>query len=198
MNRNELMAKLLSEFPAGVGVEVGSWRGDFAIQITKMWSGTLYMVDVWRGLPDSEYSDLTNNGESDVYKDAINNIRGYEDRAIMIRARSNLAAKIFSDNTLDFVYIDANHAYEYVKQDIESWYPKVKSDGYLMGHDYIKMDWYKDPKFQPNKKDKWIWCDGQYIGTFGVNPAVNEFCTKYGYIPNFTNEWYSTWIIKKI
>jgi len=39
-------------------------------------------------------------------------------------------------NQLDFVYIDGNHSYEYVKKDIELYYPKVKSGGVIGGHDF--------------------------------------------------------------
>ena len=36
---------------------------------------------------------------------------------------------------LDFVYIDGNHAYEYVKKDIGLYYPKLKKGGVIGGHD---------------------------------------------------------------
>jgi len=39
-------------------------------------------------------------------------------------------------NDLDFVYIDGNHTYEYVKSDVENYYPKVKSFGVIGGHDF--------------------------------------------------------------
>jgi len=43
-------------------------------------------------------------------------------------------------NDLDFVYIDGNHSYDVVEQDIELYYPKVKVGGVIGGHDYIKTD----------------------------------------------------------
>jgi cephalosporin hydroxylase len=104
---------------------------------------------------------------------------------------------MFENNSLDFVYIDANHAYNYVVQDIELWYPKVKKGGYLCGHDYIDMDWYNDPNFSENGKDKHIYNSDFYHGVFGVNPAVDEFCKNNGYNPQVTNEWFGTWWIKK-
>jgi hypothetical protein len=60
------------------------------------------------------------------------------------------------------------------------------------------MDWYNDPNFAPNGKDKYIYTsrlDGTpiYNGVFGVNPAVDEFCNKHGYTPNVTKEWFGTW-----
>jgi len=48
------------------------------------------------------------------------------------------AAKLFSDNSVDFVFIDGDHATPAVMLDIETWWPKVKSDGYLSGHDYSR------------------------------------------------------------
>ena len=127
----------------------------------------------------------------------MNNISGYEDRGIMVRATSEVAADMFEDFSLDFVYIDANHAYDFVKQDIKLWYPKVKQNGYLCGHDYINLDWYNDPNFAENKKDKHIWNGNFYHGVFGVNPAVDEFCKEYNYNLTLTSEWFGTWLIKK-
>jgi hypothetical protein len=126
----------------------------------------------------------------------LNNIKGYEDRAVMVRASSEVASKMFVDKSLDFVYIDANHAYDYVVQDIKLWYPKIKEKGYLLGHDYIDMNWYEDPNFLENKKDKHIWSGDHYHGVFGVNPAVDEFCKTLGCNPIITSEWFGTWCIK--
>jgi hypothetical protein len=155
------------------------------------------MVDVWRSLGD-EYEDASNHEyHQTAYADTMNNIKGYEDRAVMIRSNSKQAVELFNDESLDFVFIDANHAYDFVVEDIELWYPKVKSGGYLCGHDYIGIDWYKDPNFLENKKDKHIWNGSFYHGVFGVNPAVDEFCTKYDYELKVTSEWFGTWIINK-
>jgi hypothetical protein len=192
------MSKICSQFPNGVGVEVGTFKGSFSKQIIQNWNGTLYMVDVWRGLKDG-YIDSSNHllQSENVYEEAMKNIEGYEDRAVMIRASSEISAKIFNDHSLDFVYIDANHAYDYVVQDIKLWFPKVKIGGYILGHDYIDLDWYNDPNYLPNKKDKHIWNGNFYHGVFGVNPAVDEFCEDYGYELTLTNEWFGTWSVKK-
>jgi hypothetical protein len=197
MNRIELLKEIGSEFPLGRGAEIGTFKGEFSKEILQNWKGTLYMIDVWRPL-GKEYLDASNHAiHTTAYSDTMNNISGYEDRAIMIRAASAESSKMFNDNSLDFVYIDANHAYDFVVEDIELWYPKVKNGGYLCGHDYIGIDWYKDPNFLENKKDKHIWNGSFYHGVFGVNPAVDEFCTKYDYELKVTSEWFGTWIINK-
>jgi hypothetical protein len=197
MNRLDLLKKICSGFPNGKGAEIGTFKGEFSKQILKNWNGTLYMIDVWRPLGD-EYLDASNHSQhADAYSETMNNISGYEDRGIMVRATSEVAADMFEDFSLDFVYIDANHAYDFVKQDIKLWYPKVKQNGYLCGHDYINLDWYNDPNFAENKKDKHIWNGNFYHGVFGVNPAVDEFCKEYGYDLTLTSEWFGTWLIRK-
>lgn len=196
--REELIKNLLKDLHTGRGAEIGTFQGAFSKHILENWGGTLYMIDVWNSIED--YVDMSNhsNFENKIYLDAMNSIRGMEDRGIMIRSTSENAAQIIPNESLDFVYIDANHAYNYVVQDLELWYPKVKSGGWVIGHDYLKIDWYKDPNFLENHKDKHIYgSDGVYVGIFGVNPAVDEFCLKNGYTASVTNEWFGTWFFKK-
>ena len=205
MNRIQLLEMLLPTVYDGVGVEVGTFKGEFSKEIVQRFTGTLFMVDVWNELGD-EYIDASNhkNFEGGVYGECMNNIKGFEDRGIMVRATSKKASELFEDNSLDFVYIDANHAYDFVKEDIQLWYPKVKSGGWVMGHDYILTDW-TTPPFAENGIDKHIWTnkgDGGddyniYAGIFGVNPAVDEFCKENNYNPKLTSEWFSTWYFKK-
>lgn len=52
-----------------------------------------------------------------------------------IKSSSEEASKMFEDESLDFVYIDAAHDYENVKKDILCWLPKVKLNGVIAGHD---------------------------------------------------------------
>jgi len=57
------------------------------------------------------------------------------------RASSVSVAEIFSDRTLAFVFIDANHLYEGISADIRAWRPKIKPGGILAGHDYRVKAW---------------------------------------------------------
>jgi len=54
----------------------------------------------------------------------------------IIRDYSFNAVKQFPDECFDFIYIDADHTFEGCYQDIIDWYPKVKKEGILCGHDY--------------------------------------------------------------
>lgn len=185
----------------GKGAEIGSFKGQFANTLAKSWNGKLYMVDVWRPLSIDEYDDASNHKDHiDAYAEAMNNIRGMEDKAFMLRMKGEEACDIFSDESLDFVYIDANHTYDGVKNDLKDWYPKVKSGGLVMGHDYLPKNFYpegtKDIPLHlfPEGKEE----ETYYAGMFGVNPAVDEFAHENGYDVNVTEEFLGTWwFIKK-
>lgn len=56
---------------------------------------------------------------------------------IKIKKTSIEAAKDFPDQSLDAVYIDAEHDEESVRSDIRAWRPKIKRGGFLCGHDFI-------------------------------------------------------------
>jgi hypothetical protein len=73
-------------------------------------------------------------------------------------------ANLYRDDSLDFVFIDADHSYEAVSRDIDAWKPKVKRGGILAGHDYI-------PWTNP---------------TFGVIKAVNERFERFEVWPGVT------------
>ena len=206
INRLDLIPQLLNQLcPNGKGVEIGVFKGEFSKHILENWDGTLYLVDPWRELDEAEYADSSNHkNHNAAYLETMSRIAGHEDRAFMIRALSHQAASLFPNNSLDYVYIDGNHAYEWVKQDIETWWPKLKKGGIFAGHDYISMDWYNDPNFLDNGKDKHIWHFNhatpdqlEYSGVFGVNPAVDEFAKKKKIRFHVTEEFYGTFYTVK-
>jgi len=201
MDRVELIDHVMVNHQLEKGVEVGSFKGDYAVDILKKWDGHLFMVDVWTGLGE-EYNDANNHNrfENPIYVDCVRNVERFGFRATMIRTKSEIGSELFADNSIDFVYIDANHAYDFVKQDISLWYPKVKPGGFLMGHDYLAIDWDNDTEFEvdENGKDKHIYNEYGYCGSFGVNPAVDEFCQASGHNLKITDEpFWGSWYIQK-
>ena len=52
------------------------------------------------------------------------------------QAYSEIFVHTVDDDSLDVVYIDGDHSYGSVLQDINLWYPKIKQNGFLCGHDY--------------------------------------------------------------
>lgn len=71
-----------------------------------------------------------------------------------IKMTGEEASKIYENETIDFVYIDADHTYYSVIRDINNWIPKVKKGGYIGGHDINISDVKKavDEKFNSNYK----------------------------------------------
>jgi hypothetical protein len=60
---------------------------------------------------------------------------GFEDFIFPLKTTSKTASTIVG-NDLGAVYIDANHEYASVVEDIALWRPKVRKGGILAGHDY--------------------------------------------------------------
>ena len=80
-------------------------------------------------------SNIPNEGDK---KEMLLLLEPYMGRIKFYNTTSVEAAKIFPNNYFDYVYIDACHEYEFVRDDLEAWYPKVKEGGMLAGHDF----WY--------------------------------------------------------
>jgi cephalosporin hydroxylase len=66
---------------------------------------------------------------------------GFADSVRLLICDSVSAAALFSDESLQWVHIDARHDYDSVLADIEAWGPKVCSGGWLSGDDYDEGWW---------------------------------------------------------
>lgn len=199
-NRLELINLFESKNKIGKGVEIGTFEGSYASEILKIWTGDLYLIDIWRKMSDVKYLDYCNREDYiNVIHKCCKNIEGNEHRCHMIRSSSENVAKLFYDESLDFIYLDANHKYEAITSDIKIWFPKLRKGGIFAGHDFLKIDWFKDLNFAEDKINKHIYSsDGQYLGLFGVNPAVEKFCADNNYIFEVTtDEWFGSWYFIK-
>jgi len=209
--RIETISTILNNSGAMTGVEIGVFKGEFSRNILERWNGTLYLVDPWRELSDEEYLDSSNHkNHQDAFAQTMESIKGFENRAFMLRGLGEEMIHLFQDNSLDYIYIDGNHDYDHVKQDLELWWPKLKQGGLMSGHDYLLVDWDNAPKLD-NDKDIHVWANGYqwslrdysgnvedgYAGVFGVNPAVEEFVQQHNLQFELTNEWTSSFLIIK-
>lgn len=142
-NYPELYERMVKRFPSGsTFVEVGSWKGMssafMAVEIANSNKNIdFYCVDTWDGSIEHEQYGIDTSRLYDTFLDNMSPVKKYYKA---IRAASLQAVKQFEDNSLDFVFIDASHEYQDVKDDIIAWLPKVKPGGVLAGHDYKNPD----------------------------------------------------------
>jgi len=126
----------------GVVAEIGVKNGDFSREILAHCRPTeLHLIDPWKHF-DEGYSDI-NNVPQDTQDKRYANVRMVlkDDKAVRFhRLTSAAASDRFENDTFDWIYVDGNHDYEYVKRDLELYAPKIKAGGFICGHDYCTLD----------------------------------------------------------
>lgn len=169
MEKRDSLGVLLNRLGlVGDGAEVGVLRGEYSQRILSKWTGKkLYLVDCWEHQDDAVYIDSNNStDERHNYNLEVTkrNMAAYPGRYELIKDYSVEASRKFEDGSLDFVFIDARHDYDGVMEDLEAWYPKVRSGGVVSGHDVIPDEFKEMVK--------------QY-GSFAVKEALIDFANKH-------------------
>lgn len=161
-NREDL-AKLFGELGYTQGVEIGTLEGEYAeMLLDNNPDLKLYCVDPY--VAYKGYYEYRTQSRMDGFM--ANGLKRLEGKNYELkRMFSAEAAKDFEDNSLDFIFIDGNHGFAHVVNDINNWAPKIKSGGIISGHDYLKR---KDPKWG-----------------MGVVQAVNGYTDTYQIKPWF-------------
>jgi predicted O-methyltransferase YrrM len=129
-NREEL-AKLAGKMGLRFCAEIGVFDGKYSRTICESVPDvTMICVDTWA--PSRNHRDQFKLDQA--YRHARMKLKYYQ--VVFMKMTSLEAAAKVPDNALDFVYIDAMHDYDNVKDDIEAWNPKVREGGILSGHDW--------------------------------------------------------------
>jgi hypothetical protein len=139
------------------GAEIGVYKGENAESICVRLPGVkLICVDGWRAYdcykPVEGFSRII---QPEIEYEAVKQ-RLSKYNVSFMRMDSMEAVKQIPLESLDFVYIDANHFYESVKEDLDEWSKRVRIGGIVSGHDYV---------------------DNQYCG---VIPAVKDHIKEQG------------------
>ena len=118
-----------------VGIEIGSYAGESAeIFLKSNAFRLLYCIDPW----EMHYDPEDNAGEDEGIFIAEKEFdKRFKNNPIVkkVKMKSSKAVNIFKDESIDFIYIDGNHQYEFVKQDLIDYVPKIKKGGIISGHD---------------------------------------------------------------
>lgn len=175
--------------------EIGVLRGDNAARILNETGDCIkecYLVDPWRS-----YNQLKQQNSDDKrlleydqkqWDDLAfhaHRLMLTNDKIRVLRLQSGLAARMFPNNYLDFVYIDADHSFSSVIKDIGAWVPKIKPDGVIAGHDYSSgwqgviraVNLVFGNKFERLSGGVWfVKMDGESRRGFIKNAKVDDIC----------------------
>jgi cephalosporin hydroxylase len=171
MTREDIFNLIKNQNPtiAEIGVEHGGF-----VDLYYKDNYIIHLIDMWQTEGNDFYFSQKPNQVENGYNEVV---KKYKDKknVNIVKSKSIDAANRYEDNFFDLVYIDADHSYEAVLQDITYWFPKVKKGGIISGHDFD------------------VPTSNQYYANFGVGKAVREFF-KDNF--NLTNEeayksWYS-------
>lgn len=137
-SRSKELLDLFRELDFKSGAEIGVETGLYSEQICKTNPNLmLYCIDPWQAYPG--YRDHVSQKKQDqFYLETQIRLAPYKHK--IIRNYAEEAYRDFADNSLDFVYIDGNHDFFHVTQDIHYWIPKVRPGGIVAGHDYRRIN----------------------------------------------------------
>jgi hypothetical protein len=143
-----LRDEMFENFPKGGDiVEVGVRAGENAQRMLRILEPTsMVWVDPWGA------SVLAKCPKA--YERAMK-IADADPRIEVYHMMSPAVTGHFEDGQFDLVYIDGDHSYLAVLRDLFGWYPKIKTGGWLIGHDY-----FNSPKIE-------------------VKRAADEFCKRH-------------------
>lgn len=125
---------MLNELDFKFGAEIGVHRGSHCRMLCEAIPKLkLLCIDSWQYYDDyrQRYSQDRLDGCMEQTKQVLT---GYDFQ--IIKGDSIESSKNIPDESLDFVFIDANHEFQHVVNDIAAWAKKVRPGGIVSGHDF--------------------------------------------------------------
>lgn len=113
--------------------EIGSYAGESAALFALYFEG-VWCIDPWN--EETIRVASKKHRSARVVEQAFDALLANNHRLHKITSYSQEAAELFEDLSLDFVYIDGDHRYESVREDIRLWRAKVCAGGFIGGHDF--------------------------------------------------------------
>ena len=135
--------RLLKQLPRrAVCAEIGVWKGEFSARILRRTRPrTLHLIDPWQfqsDYPNRRYGggSARNQDDMDRVFDDLRARFANSPNTVIHRGMSRDVLRTFEDAYFDWVYIDANHSYEFVLEDLQLCLAKTKPGGVIAGDDY--------------------------------------------------------------
>lgn len=133
LNRTEGLLDLVKDFPRDcIMAEIGCFAG-VSTRVFAENCNIVYAVDPWEPYPEISDHEVIEEAEK-----RFTEMRSMHSNVITLKATSAKAADTIIDGSLDVVYIDGDHAYSKVMEDLLLWTPKLKKHGLLCGHDFYQ------------------------------------------------------------
>lgn len=131
LNRDGLI-QLWKELGYKIGAEIGVMKADFS----KLWGRNIpglkmYLIDPYYSYSGARKKFREHKQNKKIAQEAVKDYN-----AVFIEKPSEEAYREIPDNSLDFVYIDGNHKFDYAMLDILLWSRKVRPGGMISGHDF--------------------------------------------------------------
>jgi hypothetical protein len=142
-NFESLYDDMVARFKKGVFVEVGCWKGRSTIYMADQIRGKkrkFYAVDIWE--PFRQEDGILFHSPMEEF---LRNIEPVKDLITPIKGSSHDVYSQFEDESIDFLFIDANHDYEYVVRDFNNAVDHATN--WILIHDMIP----KSAKFTQSK-----------------------------------------------
>jgi len=116
-----------------VCAEVGVWKGDFSLEILEQNPSELHLIDPWVHQEHGWVKWAKGQKVINAYETVQSKFKTHKNVFIH---KKNSKDMFFEKGYFDWVYIDADHSYDSVVEDLKHWYPQVKKGGFLCGDDY--------------------------------------------------------------
>lgn len=117
-----------------VGAEIGVYKGQFTEKFCQK-GLKMYAIDNWQVWKYAGKTYHTQARQDVLYEKTKKRLSRYANCTVL-RKNSMDAVADFDYESLDFVYIDSDHSFRGIAEDIIEWYGRVKKGGVISGHDY--------------------------------------------------------------
>jgi hypothetical protein len=161
--------ELLNALPkGGVIAEVGVYKGNFSRHILEIIKPKrLHLIDPWVHQDIPLWKERGNEDHLDFLREVQRRFQPevFRRRVVIHQGFSLDILPLFPDHYFDWVYLDGDHRFATVRAELTICDRKVKPDGLILGHDFIKPELYP-----PSHHTR-----------LGVVPAVRDFCSSSGW-----------------
>ena len=166
--------KTLKMIPNGSrGAEFGVWKGDFSKLLADRNPSMLYLVDPWLFQPQYEdrwYGGSEAKSQNDMDEIYASVVKSFHDNSnvTILKCTSAQSVTSIEESTLDWVYIDGNHSFDFVLSDLITSRTLLKDVGIIIGDDYLNSEEVRKAveeftELYKNDIEKMILLEGQFI-----------------------------------